>query len=562
MSKKLQFKRYNTATLSNIVGAAGELIVDSTTNTLTVHNDSIAGGTRLATETYVNNVIGTGVIGATGSKGATGLTGASGPLGSIGPRGATGSIGNPGSSGPTGRTGATGNTGNAGATGLTGATGAGATGLTGNNGATGPTGPTGATGQTGGVGSTGTKGASGSTGLTGATGPSGGPAGPTGATGPGGDSVKTQAAFDKANTALANTDNTIFDGTLYVDGNLLPQQNVDSYTLGFTNQPKNLGEYWLPGKTQTLANSTFNAWNSLFLRENILIKHKVRTESNVQDGAIGTNSVRLYTSSAENHANSNTLIIQSGSLWVHNTHDSVYSQYFSDPDFLTEDSRISIGNYNTSDGFHEVGMFKKQSANLADPLNYDAGIVYPNRTGSDNNRIQRHAMPSGVIYQDYIFNPNTISINANTVTYANFDYSRANGTLVYFATDDLTKFSIYNTGIFKIDVVARVTKTSNVPETVYVWVKQEGNDVVNTLQEFVVTGQEQSISYNESIINAPNGQNTGNIQIAFACANNISLTPLDSQTSPYNRPRSPSVRLNIYWAGAEPAPFQFNIIGF
>ena len=55
MAKTLQLKRYDTSTLSSTTGAEGELIVDTTLDTVTVHDGSTAGGTRLATESYVTS---------------------------------------------------------------------------------------------------------------------------------------------------------------------------------------------------------------------------------------------------------------------------------------------------------------------------------------------------------------------------------------------------------------------------------------------------------------------------------------------------------------------------
>ena len=44
MPKTLQFKRFTTSVLANTTGANGELIVDSNTNTITVHDGSKSGG--------------------------------------------------------------------------------------------------------------------------------------------------------------------------------------------------------------------------------------------------------------------------------------------------------------------------------------------------------------------------------------------------------------------------------------------------------------------------------------------------------------------------------------
>jgi hypothetical protein len=55
MSRTLQFKRYSNTALLSVTGATGELIVDSTNHTVTVHDGSTAGGTRLATEIWVKS---------------------------------------------------------------------------------------------------------------------------------------------------------------------------------------------------------------------------------------------------------------------------------------------------------------------------------------------------------------------------------------------------------------------------------------------------------------------------------------------------------------------------
>jgi hypothetical protein len=58
MPRTLQFKRYGTLRLANTAGANGELIVDSTTKTLTVHDGTTLGGSRLASESYVQTTTG------------------------------------------------------------------------------------------------------------------------------------------------------------------------------------------------------------------------------------------------------------------------------------------------------------------------------------------------------------------------------------------------------------------------------------------------------------------------------------------------------------------------
>lgn len=54
MTKRLQFKRYTGNTVATITGADGELIIDKSNNTITVHDGTTLGGHRLATEIYVN----------------------------------------------------------------------------------------------------------------------------------------------------------------------------------------------------------------------------------------------------------------------------------------------------------------------------------------------------------------------------------------------------------------------------------------------------------------------------------------------------------------------------
>ena len=51
MPKTLQFRRGSTTSLAIITGAVGELFVDTTKNTVVVHDGATTGGTALVTET-------------------------------------------------------------------------------------------------------------------------------------------------------------------------------------------------------------------------------------------------------------------------------------------------------------------------------------------------------------------------------------------------------------------------------------------------------------------------------------------------------------------------------
>lgn len=68
MSRILRFKRYPESSLSNIIGADGELIVDTTNQTITVHDGVTPGGTRLTTENFENQIYNstTGIISCNG----------------------------------------------------------------------------------------------------------------------------------------------------------------------------------------------------------------------------------------------------------------------------------------------------------------------------------------------------------------------------------------------------------------------------------------------------------------------------------------------------------------
>ena len=57
MSRTLQFKRLANTHLGQVIGANGEIIVDYTNDTLTVHDGQTLGGSKLATETHVTNSI-------------------------------------------------------------------------------------------------------------------------------------------------------------------------------------------------------------------------------------------------------------------------------------------------------------------------------------------------------------------------------------------------------------------------------------------------------------------------------------------------------------------------
>jgi len=55
MSRTLQFKRYANTVVANTTGSAGEIIIETTNNIVTVHTGTIAGGVRMTSESYVAN---------------------------------------------------------------------------------------------------------------------------------------------------------------------------------------------------------------------------------------------------------------------------------------------------------------------------------------------------------------------------------------------------------------------------------------------------------------------------------------------------------------------------
>ncbi len=87
MAKQVQLRRGTTAELSSVTGAIGEVIVDTTKDTLTVHDGYTAGGTPLLKQdlgNLANNSIGLGKI-ATGTQGQILYYNASGQLVALNP---------------------------------------------------------------------------------------------------------------------------------------------------------------------------------------------------------------------------------------------------------------------------------------------------------------------------------------------------------------------------------------------------------------------------------------------------------------------------------------------
>jgi Major tropism determinant N-terminal domain len=60
--KQLQFRRYANTALNTITGLDGEIIVDETNKTLTVHDGVTPGGTALATQAFANSAYATANI--------------------------------------------------------------------------------------------------------------------------------------------------------------------------------------------------------------------------------------------------------------------------------------------------------------------------------------------------------------------------------------------------------------------------------------------------------------------------------------------------------------------
>lgn len=87
MAKQVQLRRGTTAELSSVTGAIGEVIVDTTKDTLTVHDGYTAGGVPLLKEdlgNLANNSVGLGKI-ATGTHGQILYYNASGQLTTLAP---------------------------------------------------------------------------------------------------------------------------------------------------------------------------------------------------------------------------------------------------------------------------------------------------------------------------------------------------------------------------------------------------------------------------------------------------------------------------------------------
>jgi len=57
MSRTLQFKRYSQSTVAGITGAAGELIIDTTNNILTVHDGVTRGGHSVGVSANTVNIV-------------------------------------------------------------------------------------------------------------------------------------------------------------------------------------------------------------------------------------------------------------------------------------------------------------------------------------------------------------------------------------------------------------------------------------------------------------------------------------------------------------------------
>lgn len=57
MTTRVQFRRGTTAQHAAFAGAAGEMTVDTTKKTLVVHDGSTAGGTPLAREEDLNDLL-------------------------------------------------------------------------------------------------------------------------------------------------------------------------------------------------------------------------------------------------------------------------------------------------------------------------------------------------------------------------------------------------------------------------------------------------------------------------------------------------------------------------
>jgi hypothetical protein len=59
MATRLQFRKFSTTSIATLVGANGELYVDTTKKTIVVQDGTTPGGSTLATESWVSSALGT-----------------------------------------------------------------------------------------------------------------------------------------------------------------------------------------------------------------------------------------------------------------------------------------------------------------------------------------------------------------------------------------------------------------------------------------------------------------------------------------------------------------------
>jgi len=177
MPTAVQFRGGTGTQNDSFTGLQREISIDTSNNSIRVHDSTTAGGiqtarsdlTNVTNAQFLSKASAAGIgLGLTGSAGSTGPTGPAGATGPTGPTGAASTT--PGPTGPTGPAGAastvSGPTGPTGSSGPTGPTGAAST-------VSGPTGPTGSAGVDGATGPTGPQGNRGPTGPTGAQGDAG-----------------------------------------------------------------------------------------------------------------------------------------------------------------------------------------------------------------------------------------------------------------------------------------------------------------------------------------------------------------------------------------------------
>jgi hypothetical protein len=226
-------------------------------------------------------------------------------------------------------------------------------------------------------------------------------------------------------------------------------------------------------------------------------------------------------------------------------------------------------NYVSGNGSQLTGMYSNVNVNNYLPLymgnlvsltgnvtttgNVNGNIITGNTSNVSGNATVGNLIVTGNIFANPIYgsfwsNTTQSTANVNVVQLMTFNNTDGHNSVVLGNGASNTRMIINHAGIYNVQFSVQIDKTSTKSDSVYIWLRQNGQDLANTAGYFSIAQNAATVQSWNFIVNAANVGDY--VELAFATNDTtISFPAYPAQTTPYVRPEIPSVIATIVPVG-------------